>query len=122
MAAIKIQHILSDQFCFLHPSGMLILKTFPNQLQAANLCLSVLFLWDVTYDTNKYLTLSYFFYLKHQSHVHRITSGIEMEQNPTVFPPPILSAFLLPVKKNSAKSKLNKKSEKMQKQSRTVQD
>ena len=48
MAAIKIQHILPDQFCFLHPSGMLILKTFPNQLQAANLYLSVLFLWDVT--------------------------------------------------------------------------
>ena len=99
MAAIKIQHILSDQFCFLHPSGMLILKTFPNQLQAANLYLSVLFLWDVTYDTNKYLIFHIFFCLKYESHVHGITSGIEMEQDPMVFPPPIPSVCLLPVKK-----------------------
>ena len=102
MAAIKIQHIPSDQFCFLHPSGMLILKTFPNQLQAANLYLSVLFLWDVTYDTNKYLTLSYFFLLEtssSRSQNYCDIGGIEMEQNPMVFPPPILSACLLPVKK-----------------------
>ena len=30
----------------------------------------------VTYDTNKYLTLSYFFYLKYKSHVPLITGGI----------------------------------------------
>ena len=47
MAAIKNQHILSDQFYFLHPSRVLILKAVPSQLPAANLCLSVSFPWDM---------------------------------------------------------------------------